>query len=87
MKAYSEDLRQRIVQAVDDGCSQPIVADRYNVRLDSVKRYVTRWYATASLVPQPRPSRPCAIPPAVHAALVAQFEADPDATFAIYCDQ
>src|SRR5713101_4916815 len=87
MKAYSEDLRQRIVQAVNDRYSQPIVADRYNVSLNSVKRYVKQWRATASLAPQPRPGRPRAIPPAIHAALVAQFDADPDATFAMYCDQ
>jgi len=63
MKAYSADLRQRIVQAVDDGCSQPVVADRYNVSLNSVKRYVTQWRATASLAPQPRPGRPRVTPP------------------------
>jgi transposase len=87
MKAYSADLRQRIVQAVESGASQPAVADRYNVSLNSVKRYVTQWRATASLAPQPHPGRPRAIPPAVHAALVAQFDAAPDATFATYCDQ
>jgi transposase len=85
MKAYSEDLRQRIVQAVEDGCSQPVVADRYNVSLNSVKRYVAQWRATGALAPQPRPGRPRAIPPAADAALAAQFKADPDATFATYC--
>ena len=87
MKAYSADLRQRIVQAVNDGASQPVVADRYNVSLNSVKRYVKQWRATGSLTAQPRPGRPRAIPSAVHAALVAQFDADPDATFATYCDR
>ena len=87
MKAYSEDLRQRITQAVDGGCSQPVVADRYNVSLTSVKRYVKQWRATASLAPRPRPGRPHAIPTAAHTALVAQFAADPDATFATYCDR
>jgi len=85
MKAYSEDLRQRIVQAVEGGSSQPVVADRYNVSLNSVKRYVTRWRLTGSLAAQPRPGRPRAIPPAVHAVLVAQFAADPDATLATDC--
>ncbi len=87
MKAYSEDLRQRIVQAVNEGASQPVVADRYTVSLNSVKRYVKQWRASGSLAPQPRPGRPRAIPSAVDAALVAQFDADPDATFATYCDQ
>ena len=87
MKAYSEDLRQRIVQAVASGCSQPVAADRYNVSLTSVSRYVTQWRTTGSLAAQPRSGRPRAIPPAVDAALVAQFAADPDATFATYCDR
>ncbi len=87
MKAYSEDLRQRIVQAVTGGASQPVVADRYNVSLNSVKRYVKQWRATASLNPQPRPGRPRAIPRGVQSDLVAQFDAAPDATFATYCAQ
>ncbi|MDQ2785148.1 MAG: transposase [Chloroflexota bacterium] len=87
MKAYSEDLRQRIVQAVEDGSSQPVVADRFSVSLNSVKRFVRQWRATGSLVPQPRPGRPRAIPPDGQADLVAQFAAIPDATLATYCDQ
>lgn len=76
MKAYAEELRQRIVQAVNDGASQPVIADRYSVGLKSVKRYVKQWRATGSLAPQPRPGRPRAISPA-----------DPDATVAAYCDR
>ncbi len=87
MKAYSADLRQRIVQAVADGSSQPVVADRFKVSLTSVKRYVTQWRVCGSLAPQPRPGRPRAIPPAADAVLVAQFAADPDATFATYCER
>lgn len=87
MQAYSEDLRQRIVQAVEDGASQPIVAERYNVSLISVKRYVKQWRATGSLAARPRPGRPRAIAPAADADLRAQFAADPDATFATYCDR
>jgi transposase len=87
MKAYAEDLRQRIVQAIEEGCSHPVVADRYNVSLNSVNRYVKQWRTTGALAAQPRPGRPRAIPPAVHADLVGQFDADPDATFATYCDR
>ncbi len=87
MKAYSADLRQRIVQAVEAGCSQPVVADRFTVSLTSVKRFVRQWRATGSLAPQPRPGRPRAIPRAADAVLVAQFAADPDATFATYCER
>src|SRR5579859_3045172 len=87
MKAYSADLRQRIVQAVESGASQPVVAERYNVSLNSVKRYVKQCRATGSLAPHPRPGRPRAIPHGVQSDLVAQFDAAPDATFATYCNQ
>jgi transposase len=87
-KPYSEDLRSRIVQAVEtQGISQPIVAQRFAVSLTSVKRYLRQYRTTGTLTAATAPGRPRAIPPAVHADLVAQFDADPDATFATYCDQ
>jgi transposase len=85
MKACSEDLRQPIVQAVNDGASQPVVADRYNVSLNSAKRYVKQWCITGSLATQTRPGRPRAFPPVDQATFVTQFAADPDASLAIYC--
>lgn len=87
-KPYSEDLRIRIVHAVEDEkISQPIVAERFAVSLSSVKRYLRQYRATGTLTAATAPGRPQAIPPAAHAALVAQFDAAPDATFATYCEQ
>jgi transposase len=40
MKAYSLDLRQRIVQAVADGTSQREVARLFHVGERTVKRYL-----------------------------------------------
>jgi transposase len=40
MKAYSEDLRRKIVQAVEKGTSKSEVARAFGVGLSSVKRYV-----------------------------------------------
>lgn len=40
MKAYSPDLRSRIVAAVDAGVSKAEAARRFDVALPSVKRYV-----------------------------------------------
>lgn len=87
-RPYSEDLRIRIVQAVEDqGISQPIVAERFAVSLSSVKRYVRQYRATGTLTAATAPGRPRAIPPTAHAALIVQFAAAPDATFATYCKQ
>ena len=41
-KAYSEDLRQRIVEAVEGGMSRRQVAARYKVGVSSAIRYVQR---------------------------------------------
>ena len=40
MKAYSEDLRKRIVEAVERGMGKSEVARTFGVGLSSVKRYV-----------------------------------------------
>ncbi len=85
-KPYSEDLRFRIVQAVEAwSISQPIVAERFAVSLSSVKRYVRQYRATGTLTAASSPGRPRAIPAAAHAAAVAQLTAAPDATLAAHC--
>jgi transposase len=57
MKAYSPDLRFRIVAAVDAGMSKAEAARRFDVALSSVKRYVRLQAITGSLDPTPRPGR------------------------------
>jgi transposase len=85
-KPYSEDLRSRIVQAVEaQGISQPIVAERFAVSLSSVKRYVRQYRATGTLTAATSPGRPRAIPAAAHAAVVAQLTVTPDAALADHC--
>lgn len=56
-KAYSEDLRQRIVEAVEGGMSRRQAAARYKVGVSSAIRYVQRWRATGS-VKQDRMGQP-----------------------------
>jgi putative transposase len=85
-KPYSEDLRSRIVQAVEEqGISQPIVAERFAVSLSSVKRYVRQYRATGALTAATSPGRPRTIPADAHAAVAAQLTASPDATLANHC--
>ena len=85
-RAYSADLRSRIVHAVEqEGMTLPQAAARFAVGLASVKRYLRQWRTTGDLTPRPHPGRPRAIPPAEHDRLVALLAADPDATLADYC--
>ena len=87
MKAYSLDLRERIVAAVVDQQLHPwVVAERFAVGLTTVKRYVRLAEADA-LTPKVPPgrSRTRRIRPEHDAALWAQLEAHDDATLAQHC--
>ncbi len=80
MKAYSSDLRGRIVAAVGGGESKAAAARRYDVGLSTVKRYVRQQAAQGHLRPAPHPGRRREIPVADEAALRAQAAAHADAT-------
>lgn len=58
MRAYSEDLRERIVEAVDDGLRPVEVAERFKVSLASVKRYVKQKREQGHLRFEQPPGRP-----------------------------
>lgn len=50
-RAYSEDLRQRIVDAVDGGMSRRQAAALYKVSVSSAIRYVQRWHDSGTVEP------------------------------------
>jgi putative transposase len=80
MKAYSPDLRERIVRAVEHGMTKSRAARTFAVSLATVKNYVRQWHQTGSLAAKPIPGRPRGIPRAQDAVLVAQLRQTPDAT-------
>jgi transposase len=85
MKAYSRDLRQRMVGAVvDQGLHPRLVAERFAVGLTTVKRYVHLAEA-AALTPKPIPGRPRTIGPEQQDALRAQLAAHTDVTLSEHC--
>ena len=55
MKAYSEDLRERIVEAVERGMSKSEAARTFGLGLSSVKRYVGTAREGRPLTPKKRP--------------------------------
>ena len=57
MKSYSEDLRKKIVAAVERGMSKSETARFFGVSLSSVKRYVGMAGSGESLAPKKRPGR------------------------------
>src|SRR5947209_12040193 len=83
VRAFSMDLRARVVAAVDAGATQPEAAARFGVGLRTVERYLARRRSTGSLAateqrhgPEPTVRRQ------LHAWLPARLDAAADATLA-----
>ena len=57
MKAYSVDLRKKIVESVRRGISKSETARRFGVNRSTVKRYVKRLAEGGSLAPKRRPGK------------------------------
>ena len=53
-KSYSADLRERAIQAVEMGASRHEAADRFEVSVSSVVKWVQRWHESRSAAPKPR---------------------------------
>ncbi len=80
MKAYSQDLRQRVLKAIDAGHSQAEVAELFAVSVATIKRYFKQRRETGHVLPKAIPGRPAKKAAQLQAHLPAQLEAHPDAT-------
>ena len=85
MKAYSEDLRRRIVAAVDGGMPRSEAARVFGVGRATVKRYLALRRETGALAPRPRRGPPPIVTAGLAAALPPRLAACPDATLAEHC--
>jgi transposase len=79
VKAYSLDLRTKIVAAVESGKPKTEVAWVFGVGLSTVKRYVNYQHRTGSLEPKRHPGGTPSIPPEQYSLLWAQLDAHPTA--------
>ncbi len=88
MKAYSLDLRERVIALIQAGeLSQPQIAEQLHISLGTVENWWRRWRATGNLAPHPfagGAKRTLASCEGVIRAAVAQ---QPDATLPELCDQ
>ena len=80
MKAYSEDLRQKIVEATERGVSKAQAARLFGVSLSSVKRYVRLARQGGSLAPGKGSGRPPKIDENAKKLLEKDVEERPAAT-------
>lgn len=79
MRAYSMDLRERIVAACASGETAASAAQRFGVCSRTVQRYVERAKRDA-LVPTPKPGRPPRLAHEQEAAFLALLEESPNWT-------
>lgn len=85
MRAYSTDLKERLVRAVADGQPMREAARRFGVAVTTVKRAVVQQRETGSLERKPIPGCPRRIGPEQEVVLRARLEAAPDATVREHC--
>lgn len=53
-KSLSEDLRSRLIAAVEGGMSRRGAADRFGVSVASAVRWLRHWHATGAVCAKPR---------------------------------
>ena len=82
MKSYSEDLREKIIVAVERGMSKSEAARTFDVSLSSVKRYVGMASSGESLAPKKRPGRTPKVDEKVERLLNEDMKERPAATIA-----
>ena len=82
-QAYSQDLRDRVLAAVDGGMSVRQAAQTFQVSISYIYKALIRRRRTGQSGPNPnRGHRPRKLSPDQEAALAAQIEAHPDITLA-----
>src|SRR6266852_1366355 len=85
MKAYSKDLREHVLSAVDQGHPRAEIVKMFGVSLASIKRYLKQRRETGDLSPKAIPGRPSKKYAALDEGLVAQLKAHPDSKLEAHC--
>ena len=83
-KAYSEDLRERVIAAVEAGASRHAAAAQFRMSISSAIRWVQRWQRDWEIAAKPRGGS--ISPLEEHAAAVLDLAAArPDLTLDEFC--
>jgi transposase len=87
MRAYSMDLRERVVAAVDRGTPRKEIVRTLGVSEPTIRRYLRLRRETGSVAPKPHPKRSFSIGRSVEQrrALWKQLEEHDDATLEKHC--
>ena len=85
MKAYSQDVRERVLRAVDQGIPRSEIVRVLGVSRATIGRYLKQRRETGHMQPKAIPGRPSQKVKPLQAGLQSQLEAFPDATLEQHC--
>ena len=85
MKAYSEDLRERVIRAVETGRPRDEVAAQFEVSVPTIERWVRLKRETGGLARRPVPGSAAVKTAGLQAALPERLAGHADATLAGHC--
>lgn len=85
MRAYSQEMRQQVFHAVDEGISRTQIIEHFQVSRATIKRYLKQRRETGNVLPRPIPGRPPRKKAALHMGVQALLEAHPEASQREYC--
>jgi transposase len=80
MKPYSQDLRLRVLAAVDRGVPREEAAKTFSVSVPTIKRWLKRRRETGDVEPRPIPGRPRLKGAALQEWLPSQLQENDDLT-------
>ena len=85
MKAYSQDLREKVLRAVDQGYPRAEIVKLLGVSMATIKRYLKQRRETGEVAPKPIPGRPPKKLASLEAGLVGQLQAHDDVRLEDHC--
>lgn len=86
MKAYSKDLRVRVLAAVDRGVPRQETAGTFSVSVSTIKRYLRLRRQTGGVEARPIPAPPARKRAALEERLPTQVGRNPDLTLSEHCE-
>lgn len=87
MKAYSQDLRERAIAALEAGQTQAEVAAQFRVNKSTLEKWWYRWRDTGSCAALPTAPGPKRTLQAVEKIIRAEVKKHPDATLVELCER
>jgi transposase len=86
MRAYSKDLRVKVLEAVDRGTPRAEVAKTFGISLPLIKRWLKRRRDTGEVDAQTPPGPPAVKGTMLGEWLPAQLRSNPDLTLGEHCE-